>query len=111
MQRNFFQENEIVVSAFAVKYHNIEYNDNYVTITQNRTRRRVYNGWYFEDTGTHIYVSTYMANIFQHKNKIRQFIVNTVNKEWREFKSVIIERHKPEKKEPLKNNIITILKK
>jgi hypothetical protein len=35
--------------------------------------------------------------MFQHKNKSRQFIVNTVTKEWREFQAVIIEKHIPEK--------------
>jgi len=97
MQRDFIQQNEIIVSACQVKYHDIEYHDKYVVVTQNRTRRRVYAGWYFEDTGTHIYVSTYCSGMFQHKRKIRQFIVNTVTKEWRDFQSVIVERHKPEK--------------
>jgi hypothetical protein len=95
------QENEIIVSACAVKYHSIDYQDMYVTITQNRTRRRVYNGWYFKDIGTHIYVSTFCVDMFQHKSKLKQFIINTVTKEWRDFQSVIIERHKPEKKEPV----------
>lgn len=105
------QENEIIVYAQAVKYHNIEYCEKYITVTQNRTRRRVYNGYYFEDTGAHIYMSTFCADIFQHKRKIRQFVINTVTKEWREFQSVIIERHRPDKKEPKNNNIIENLKK
>jgi hypothetical protein len=96
---NSIAENEIVVSSHAVKYHDIEYHDNFVVVTQNRTRRRVYAGWYFEDTGTYIYVSTYCSGMFQHKSKLRQFVVNTVTKEWRDFQSVIVERHKPEKKE------------
>lgn len=100
------QENELVVQAHAVKYHDIEYTENYVVITQNRTRRRIYNGWYFEDTGSNIYVSTYYSHIFQHKCKIRNFIVNTVTKEWREFKHILITEHKPEKIEPLENNRI-----
>ena len=104
MQRNLLQENEIIVSAVAVKYHDINYCDKYITITQNRTRRRIYNGYYLEDIGAHIYICTFCADIFQHKRKIRQFIVNTVTKEWREFQSVIIEKHKPEKKEPVKSN-------
>jgi len=101
MQRDFLQENEIIVQANAVKYHNVECHDNFIVVTQNHTRRRVYDGWYFEDTGTHIYVSTYCSGIFQHKKKMRQFIVNTVTKEWRDFQAVIVERHKPEKKEPV----------
>ena len=62
-------ENEIIVQANPVKYHGIEYHDTYVTITQNRNRRRIYNGWHFEDTGSYIYISTYMSHIFQHKRK------------------------------------------
>ena len=100
------QENEIVARANAVKYHNIEYHESYVIITQSRTRRRVYNGFYFEDTGSHIYISTHCSGIFQHKSKIRNFIVNTVTKEWREFMHIIITEHKPEKIEPLENNRI-----
>ena len=96
-------DNEIIVSACAVKYHDLEYCDKYIIVTQNRTRRRVYNGYYFEDTGANIYVSTYVADMFQHKSKIRQFIVNTVTKEWREFQSIIILKHKPVKKEPVNN--------
>lgn len=91
------KENEIIASAHAIKYHNIEYHDNFVVITQNRTRRRVYNGFYFDDTGTHIYVSCYCAGIFQHKSKIKRFIVNTVTKEWRDFQSIQVEKHKPNK--------------
>ncbi len=94
-------DNEIVVSANAVKYHSIEYQDNYIVVTQNRTRRRIYDGWYFDDTGSHIYISTYYSHLFQCKRKIRQFIVNKVTKEWREYQSVIVERHRPEKLEPV----------
>ena len=103
-------KNEIVVSAHAVKYHHIDYSDNYVTITQNRTRRRVYDGWYFEDTGRYIYVSEYCAHIFQHKRKVRRFIVDTVTKEWRDYQSVVVERHKPETKQPVTSNEIKELK-
>ena len=98
------KENEIVVQAQAVKYHDIDYQEGYVVITQNRTRRRIYNGFYFDDTGNHIYVSTYCVGIFQHKTKIRNFIVNTVTKEWREFQHILIVEHKPEKKEPVENS-------
>lgn len=92
----FLNENELIVQAHAVKYHELEYDEKFVTITQNRTRRRIYNGWYFEDTGTHIYISTYYSGIFQHKAKMRNFIVNKVTKEWREL-TTIVEHHKPEK--------------
>lgn len=105
------EENEIVVSANAVKYHGLEYHEKYVTITQNRTRRRVYNGYYFEDTGTHIYVSTFCSNIFQHKRKERKFIVNTVTKEWRDFVYKVVEVHVPERINPVENNTIPELKK
>ena len=98
---DFFQENEIIANAQAIKYHDIEYNDNYVVITQNRTRRRVPNGYYFEDTGVHIYVSLYYADIWQHKRNIRKFIVNTVSKEWRNVPPLIIETHVPERIEPI----------
>jgi hypothetical protein len=104
------QPNEIIVSANAVKYHSIDYDDDdrFVTITQNRTRRRVYAGYYFDDSGTHIYVSTFCSHIFQHKRKERKFIVDTVTKKWRDFQAVIVEKHKPEKIEPLTNNKILI---
>ena len=104
-------DNEIVAQAHAVKYHDIEYQDSYVVITQNRIRRRVYNGYYFEDTGSHIYVSTYRSDMFQHKYKVRNFIVNTVTKEWMEFKHILVTEHKPEKKDPVENNQIKELEK
>lgn len=106
MYEHYLSENEIIVNAQAVKYHEINYYDNYVVITQNRTRRRVYNGYFFEDTGTHIFVSTICAGIFQHKNKIRNFIVNKETKEWREFQHILITEHKPEKKQPVNSNRI-----
>lgn len=105
------QENEIRCPAHAVKYHSIEYSDKYVTITQNRTRRRVPIGYYFEDTGNYIYVSPYYSCIFQHKKKVRMFILNMATKEWRDFPTVIIERHKPDIKEPKSDNTIKRLKK
>lgn len=98
------KDNEILCSAHAVKYHNIEYNDNYVVITQNRTRRRVPAGYFFDDTGSHIYVSPYYSCIFQHKQKIRRFILNKVTKEWRDFQEYLIEKHIPAKIEPIKTN-------
>lgn len=103
------QENEIIITANAVKYHDIEYHDNYIVVTQNRTRRRVYNGYYFEDTGTHIYISSGLAHIFQAKSKQRSFIVNTETKEWREFETTIVEKHYAKKVKPIKNNIINEL--
>lgn len=103
------QENEIVAQAHSVKYHDIEYHDNFIVITQNRTRRRVYNGFHFEDTGQHIYVSTFYSHLFQHKFKIRKFVVNTVSKEWRVFEQTLVQKHSPERKEPVKNNIINNL--
>jgi hypothetical protein len=103
--------NEIVAHAHAVKYHELEYHDDFVVITQNRTRRRVYNGYHFEDTGVHIFVSTFVSHIFQHKAKTRSFLVNTITKEWKDYQSVIIEKHKPEKISPIENNLIKELQK
>ena len=103
-------ENEIVCTAHPVKYHDIEYHDDYIVVTQNRTRRRVKNGYYFEDTGTHIYLSVYVAGMFQHKYRERKFIMNTETKEFRDYKTVIIEKHKPNAVKPLENNIINELK-
>ena len=102
---------EIIVTANAVKYHDIEYNDDYIVVTQNRTRRRIYNGYYFEDTGTHIYISSGLAHIFQAKSKQRSFIVNTETKGWREFETTIVKKHYAEKKERVENNIIKELVK
>lgn len=105
------KENEIICSAHAVKYHQIEYHDNYVVVTQNRTRRRIPNGYYFDDNNTHIFISCWYSSIFQHKRKIKRFVLNTVTKEWRDFQDVIIEKHKPEAIEPKESNTITRLKK
>jgi hypothetical protein len=105
-EMNILQENEIVVTAQRVKCRNIEYYEKYVTLEQNRTRRRVPNGYHFEDNGIYIYISTFYSPMFQHKKAIRRFIVNTVTKEWRDYQSVVVERHKPEQKEPLDNNLI-----
>lgn len=102
---NMLNNTEIVVNACPVKYSDIEYHDNFVVITQNRTRRRVYAGYYFEDTGTHIYVSTACADMFQHKRKVRQFIVNTVTKEYRDLVTYEVEKNHPERVEPVENNI------
>ena len=103
-------ENEIICTAQRVKYHRIEYHDGYVTIEQNRTRRRVPDGYHFDDNGQHIYVSTFYSGIFQHKAKVRYFVLNKETKEWRDWQTVIIERHTPEKLEPKESNIIEELK-
>lgn len=105
------RENEIVVNAQRVKYHGIEYHDNFVTIEQNRTRRRVPKGYYFEDNGVEIYVSTFYSGIFQHQKKMRKFIVDKVTKEWRDFIGTLTEVHHPEKVEPVDNNEINQLKR
>ena len=64
-----------------VKYHRIEYHDGYVTIEQNRTRRRVPDGYHFEDDGQYIAVSFY-SHIFQHKAKgSATFVLNKETKE------------------------------
>lgn len=101
MQQDYLQENEVVARAVPVKYHDIEYHDNYIVVVQNRTRRRIPNGYWFEDTGVHIYISLFYSHIYQSKSKIRQFIVNTVTKEWRLFETTIVVTHVPEKKLPI----------
>jgi hypothetical protein len=103
--------NEIVCTAYPVKYHDIEYHDDYIVVTQNKTRRRVYNGWYFEDTGAHIYISDYMVGMFQYKQRQRKFILNRETKEWCDYSTITIEKHKPELKETLENNELSSLKK
>lgn len=102
---------KLVATTHPVKYHNIEYHDEYIVVTQNKTRRRVYNGWYFEDTGSHIYISERCSGMFQHKFKIRKFWLDTETKEWRDYVDYTIEKHTPEKLNPLENNTIKRLKK
>jgi hypothetical protein len=104
-------ENEILCTAQRVKYHRIEYHEGYVTIEQNRTRRRVPVGYYFEDDGQYIAVSTFYSHIFQHKATIRHFVLNKETKKWRPYQTVIVERHRPEKIEPVSSNEISELRK
>ena len=101
-------ENEILCTAQRVKYHHIEYHDGYVTIEQNRTRRRVPDGYHFEDDGQYIAVSTVYS---QHKATIRHFVLNKETKEWRDWQTYTIERHTPEKKEAKESNVINDLKR
>lgn len=103
--------NEILCPAQRVKYFSVEYYDKYIVVEQNQTRRRVPKGYYFDDDGIYIYLSTFYSVLFQHKQKIRYFVLNKDTKEWRDWQSVFMERHTPEKKEALKNNIIEELKK
>ena len=103
--------NEIVVTAQRVKFHGIEYHDGYVTIEQNRTRRRVPNVEHCENNVIEIYVSTFFSHIFQHQKKPRKFVVNTVTKEWRDFVGVSVALHKPEKMDAIENNEKEQLKK
>lgn len=110
-EENFILKlNEIVVTSYPVKYHDIDYHEDYIVVTQNRTRRRVYNGWYFEDTGAHIYLSDYVAGIFQHKRTQRKFILNTETKEFRDYKKVVVEKFRPEKVDPKQTNEIDELR-
>jgi hypothetical protein len=104
-------ENEILCTAHRVKYHRIEYHEGYVTIEQNRTRRRVPVGYYFEDDGQYIAVSTFYSHIFQHKATIRHFVLNKETKEWRPYQTVIVERHRAKKIEPVSSNEIAELRK
>jgi hypothetical protein len=99
------------VIANPVKYHDIEYHDNYIVVTQNQTRRRIYKGWYFEDTGTHIYISTYYSNIFQCKTKTKAFWLDLETKEWKPYIDYKVEKHTPEKLNPIESNFIKRLKK
>lgn len=101
---------EILCPAQRVKYRCVEYHDGYVTIEQNKTRRRVPDGYHFDDNGVYIYVSTFYSHIFQHKAKVRYFVLNKETKEWRDWQTVIVERHRPEKLEPVEQNIIEELK-
>ena len=55
-------------------------------------------------------VSTFYSHIFQHKAKVRYFVLNKETKEWRDWQTVIIERHTPEKLTPKESNIIEELK-
>lgn len=104
------KEGEIVVNAQRVKYRCVEYHDGYVTIEQNHTRRRVPKGYYFEDNGEEIYVSTFYSDMFQHQRKMRRFIVNTKTKEWREFVSAYVTHYRPKKIDPVARNEIEELK-
>jgi hypothetical protein len=67
-------------------------------------------GYYFDDNGVYIYISTFYSHIFQHKAKVRYFVLNKETKEWRDWQTVIVERHRPEKLEPVEQNIIEELK-
>ena len=107
----FIKECEILCTAHRVKYHRIEYHDGYVTIEQNRVRRRVPDGYHFEDDGQYICISTFYSHIFQHKSGIHRFVLNRETKEWREWQTVTIERYTPEKIEVKESNIINELKK
>lgn len=108
--KDILQPGEILCQAQRVKYNRIEYHDGYVAIEQNRTRRRVPDGYHFDDNGVYIYVSTFYSHIFQHKAKVRYFVLNKETKEWRDWQTVIVERHQPEKIAPVNHNIIEELK-
>jgi hypothetical protein len=104
-------ENEIIVSGYPVKYHDINYCDNYVLLTQNRTKRRIPNGYYFEDTGVHLYVSGYYSHLFQSKQRQKLFILNRLTKEWKNVEPVVIEKHIPEKKQVVEKELLNELRK
>lgn len=104
------EDNRIICRAYPVKYRRIEYGENYVTIEQNRTRRRVPKGYYFEDTGAHIYVSSFYADIFQHKSSHRLFYLDKETKEWEALNPVEITTHRPTKHDAVESNIVEELK-
>lgn len=108
---DFLKEGEILCTAQRVKYHRIEYHEGYVTIEQNRTRRRVPDGYHFGDDGQYIDVSTFYSHLFQHKAVIHRFVLNKETKEWRPFRTVLVERHSPEPLEPVISNEINELRK
>ena len=110
MSDNGLKPGEILCPAQRVKYHRIEYHDGYVTIEQNRMRRRIPDGYHFDDNGQYIAVSTFYSHIFQHKAAIHKFALNKETKEWRKWTDVIVEKFKPEKIAPVENNIIEELK-
>jgi len=103
------QGNEIVVMAYPVKYISVERGNGFITVAQNGTRRRVYDGWHFDDDGRRVWVSA-SACCFQHGRKGRRFIVDTVTKRWRELETVTVERHRPESIAPVGDNIINELR-
>jgi hypothetical protein len=102
---------EIIVQANPVKYHDIDYHDGYIVVTQNRTRRKIPKGYFFEDNGSYIYISTWYSFMFQHKQKTRSFILNKETKEFRDYEHIKITKHQPEKVEPKQSNTIERLKK
>ncbi|MDR2129605.1 MAG: hypothetical protein LBP56_00310 [Odoribacteraceae bacterium] len=87
------------------------YEDDCIILVQNNYRRRIPDGYYFEDTGTYIYVSLFYSHLFQHKEKIKLFIVNKKTKDWRDFDNVEVKPHAPESMSPLKDNDIHELRK
>jgi hypothetical protein len=111
MINDTLQPGEIICPAQRVKYNHIEYYKGYVVVEQNHTRRRVPDGYHFEDDGIYIAISTFYSHIFQHKEKVRYFVLNKETKEWRDWQTVIVERHQPEKREAKENNEIKSLKR
>lgn len=111
MINDTLQPGEIICPSQRVKYNHIEYYKGYVVVEQNHTRRRVPDGYHFEDDGIYIAISTFYSHIFQHKAKVRYFVLNKKTKEWRDWQTVIIERHTPEKREAKENNEIKSLKR
>ena len=109
--KDILHPGEILCPAQRVKYNHIEYYKGYVVVEQSHARRRVPDGYHFEDDGLYIYVSTFYSHIFQHKAKVRYFALNKETKEWRDWQTVIIERHTPEKREAKENNEIKSLKR
>lgn len=105
------KEYEILCPSQRVKYSHVEYCDGYVVVEQNRTRRRIPDGYYFSDNGIYIYLSTFYSNLFQHKKAIKHFILNKKTKEWREWIDVVVERHIPAEIQEVKDNFIVELKK
>lgn len=108
---NELKKNEIICSAYPVKYTHIDYYDDYIVVEQNRTRRRVPKGYYFLDDGRYIHISPYYTGPFQHKQKIKKYILNTVTKEWEDYQTVIVERNRPHAVDCVESNIIEELRR
>ena len=102
---------EILCTAHRVKYSHVEKHEGYIVVEQNRTRRRVPDGYHFYDDGRSICLSVFYSCFFQHKQAARKFVLNKETKEWREWHDVIIERHQPERVNPKDSNEINDLKR
>ena len=87
---------KLLVLAYPVKYHSIEYRHEFVVVRQNKTKKRIYKGWYFEDNGCELYISTAKCAGFQHSPKIKKFLLDTATKGWEIAENIEVKVHVPE---------------